>query len=110
VVRGVHYERRQMEKINQFKGDKKMKSLGYFVLLCGLLNTAAWGESTHKNQTLVMRCAGLSCSASSVARRSNSEVKLGTFKSLLMVHAGTRTGKYEVRLGTFKSTVLTKGL
>jgi hypothetical protein len=86
-----------------------MKKLGYLVLLCGLLNnTAAFGQSTRG--LVMVNCAGLSCSASSVAGRNNSVVKLGTFKSLLMVHAGTRTGKHEVRLGTFKSVMLTKGL
>ncbi|MGA8541493.1 MAG: hypothetical protein WB566_18465 [Terriglobales bacterium] len=87
-----------------------MKSLGYFVLLCGLLNTAAWGESTRNHSLVMVNCAGLSCSASSVAGRNNSEVKLGTFKSLQMIRAGIRTGKYEVRLGTFKSVMLTKGI
>jgi len=89
-----------------------MKSVGYFFLLCGLLNAAAWGQSARNTRAFVVvrRCVGLSCSASSVAGRDNSEVKLGTFKPLLMVHAGTRTGTRDVRLGTFKSVMLTKGL
>jgi hypothetical protein len=42
-----------------------MKCLGYFFLLCGLLNAAAWGQSARKNQAfVVLRCADLSCIAS----------------------------------------------
>ena len=90
-----------------------MKSVGYFFLLCGLLNAAAWGQSTRKNQAfIVVRCAGLSCSASpsSYVGRGNAQVKLGTFKSFPFVHAGIRTTKHEVKLGTFKSLTLIKGL
>jgi len=80
-----------------------MKRVGYFFLLCGLLNAAAWGQSARKNPALVMvRCAGLSCSASSVAGRDYSQVKIGTFKPLPTVQSGTRTAKHEVKLGTFK--------
>ena len=88
-----------------------MKCVRYFFLLCGLLNAAAWGQSARKNQAyVVLRCAGLSCSASSVAGRDNSEVKIGNFKPLPTVYSGIRTAKREVKLGTFKSFTLTKGL
>ena len=86
-----------------------MKCVGYFVLLCGLLNAAAWAQS-RKDHAFVMRCAGLSCSASSIAGRDNSEVKIGTFKTLLMVRSGTRPVMHDVKLGTFKSLTLIKGL
>ena len=87
-----------------------MKSVGYFLLMCGLLNAAAWGQSARKNPGLVMmRCAGLSCGAS-FSGRTNPEVKLGTFKSYPTGRSGIRTAKYEVKLGTFKSLILTKGL
>jgi hypothetical protein len=88
-----------------------MKCIGYFFLLCVLLNAAAWGQSSRKNQAfVVVTCAGLSCSASSVAGRDNPEVKIGNFKPLPTVHSGIRTAKREVILGTFKSFTPTKGL
>jgi len=79
-----------------------MKNVGYFLLLCGLLNSAAWGESPRKNQpSVVVRCGALSCTASvsSVARRANPEVELGTFNSF--PHSGIRNAKNEVEVGTF---------
>jgi hypothetical protein len=75
-----------------------MKCLGYFFLLCGLLNAAAWGQSARKNQAfVVVRCADLSCiaSAPSVAGKNNPEVKVGTFKPLPTVHPDIRTAKHE---------------
>lgn len=89
-----------MRAANEPSGEMKMKPFGYFFLLCGLLNAAAWGQSARKNQAFVIRCAGLSCSASSVAGRDYSEVKIGTFKTLLMV-TGIRPVKHDVKLGTF---------
>jgi hypothetical protein len=98
-----------------------MKWVAYFLLLCGLLNSAAWGQSARKNQPLVIvRCTALSCSASSVSRRANPEVKVGTFKSFPhsgilttrrevklgtfpTAHSGIRTARYELNVGTFKS-------
>jgi hypothetical protein len=80
-----------------------MKCVGYFFLLCGLLNAAVWGQSAHRTQALaVERCAGLSCSASAspVIRRDNRHVKLGTFKSFQTAHSGIRTAKREVKVGT----------
>jgi hypothetical protein len=88
-----------------------MKYLGCFFLLCGLLNAVAWGQSVRKNQGfVVLRCTGISCSASFVARTDNPEVKIGTFKSLLTVHSGIRPAKRDVKLGTFKSLTLIQGL
>jgi len=104
----------------------KMKSVGYFFLLCGLLNSAAWGQSARPIQlSVVMRCTGLSCSASSVVRSAPNvklggfkpyahpgvhtrerEVKLGTFRSSA-VHSVIRTANYEVKVGTFKSLAIT---
>ena len=79
-----------------------MKRLGYFFLLC-VLNTVAWGQSARKNQAfVVVKCAGLSCSASSVARTDNPEVKIGAFKTLLTVHSDIRPAEHDVKLGTFK--------
>src|ERR1035438_6989150 len=75
-----------------------MKCLGYFFLLCGLLNAAAWGQSARKNQAfVVVRCADLSCiaSAPSVAGKNNPEVKVGTFKPLPTVHPDIRTARHE---------------
>jgi hypothetical protein len=83
-----------------------MKCVGYFFLLCGLLNASVWGQSAHRTQTYaVVRCAGLSCSASAstLIRRDNPTVKLGTFRSFATPHPGIRTVKREVKLGTFKS-------
>jgi|ERR1700690_3045693 len=81
-----------------------MRRLGYFFLLCGLLNSAAWGQSPRKNQQyVVIKCRAVSCgaAASSVTRRGKPEVKLGTFKSF--PHSGLGAAKDEVKLGTFKS-------
>jgi hypothetical protein len=78
-----------------------MKSVGYFFLMCGLLNSAAWGQSARPIQlSVVMRCAGLSCSAFSVVR-SAPNVKLGAFKS--SPNSGIHTAKHEVKLDTFRS-------
>jgi len=80
-----------------------MRRLGYFFLLCGLLSSAAWGQSPRKNQQyVVIKCRAVSCgaSASSATRRAKPEVKLGTFKSF--PHSGLRSAKYEVKVGTFK--------
>jgi len=77
-----------------------MKNVAYFFLLCGLMNSAAWGESPRKNQpSVVVKCGALSCTASSVDRKANQAVELGTFKSL--PHPGIRSAKNEVELGTF---------
>jgi hypothetical protein len=88
-----------------------MRRLGYFFLLCGLVNSAAWGESAHKNQQyVVIKCRAVSCggSSSSVTRRAKPEVKLGTFKSF--PHSGLDAAKDEVKLGTFKSPTTHAGI
>ena len=75
-----------------------MKCLGYFLLLCGLLNAAAWGQSARKNPALVvLRCGDLSCiaSAPSVAGKNNAAVQVGTFKPLPTVHPDIRTATHE---------------
>ena len=88
-----------------------MKFVGYLFLLCGLLNAAAWGQSARKNQVfVVVRCTGLSCSASSVTRTDHPEVRIGTFKSLPTVHPDIRTAKHDVKLGIIKSFSSTQGL
>jgi hypothetical protein len=79
-----------------------MKNAAYFLLLCGLMNSAVWGESPRKNQpSVVLKCGTLSCTASvsSIDRRANRAVELGTFKSL--PHSGIRRVNNEVELGTF---------
>ena len=97
--------------VNESRGEMKIKCVGYFFLLCGLLNAAAWGQSARKNQAfVVLRCAGLSCSASSVTRTDNPEVKIGTFKSFLTVQSEIRPAKHDAKLGTVRSFSLIKGL
>ena len=88
-----------------------MRRLGYFFLVCGLLNSAAWGQSARKNQQyVVIKCRAVSCggSSSSVTRRAKPEVKLGTFKSF--PHSGLDAAKDEVKLGTFKSPTTHAGI
>jgi hypothetical protein len=79
-----------------------MKSAGYFFLLCVLLNSAAWGQSARPIQlSVVMRCAGLSCNASTLIRNAPN-VNLGAFRPY--AHSGMHTAKREVKLGTFTSS------
>ena len=82
-----------------------MKCVGYIFLLCGLMNSMVWGQPAPKNQPFaVVRCEALSCSVSvsSVIRKANPEVKLGTFISL-PTHSVIRRAKRPVMLGSFKS-------
>jgi hypothetical protein len=87
------------------KERKKMKCAAYFLLLCGIVGSQAWGQSVPKHQTSVtMRCAALSCSSSvSSIRRAHPDVILGTFKPLPTGRSAIRTARHEVKLGTFKS-------
>jgi len=86
------------------KETQKMKCAAYFLLLCGIVSSQAWGQSLPRHQTsVVMRCAALSCSSSvSSIRRANPDVILGTFKPLPAGQSVIRRANYEVKLGTFK--------
>jgi hypothetical protein len=99
-----------------------MKNAGHYLLLCVLLNSAAWGQAARPVRLSVeMRCNGLSCEAAKRLRSAPSvklgvfgpnthsgvyiakrEVTVGTFRSV-PVHSLTRTANDEVKLGMFKS-------
>src|SRR5271167_1729919 len=106
-----------------------MRYVAYFFLLSGLMTSAAWGQTSRKNQSVVVKCGALSCTASvSSVRKADPEVKLGTFKSLPQSairradcsvkletfrafptpSSGVHAAGYEVKVGTFKSLPTTK--
>jgi hypothetical protein len=60
-----------------------MKGLRYLFLMCGLLSSAVWGQSTPKQRpAVVVKCGTLSCNSStSFIPRANPQVILVVFES-----------------------------